>query len=457
MKGIWTLWMNWLVANVALMLVLALSVWVPQVWMPVPVLLIALGVLGYMRLWRLRTPGGECGLTPWLILRVLCVSVLVMLVISVLYERGYAEEIYERDALNADLPYVSVLVQAPIVALLSAWVLLRGHANMFCRYCLARYGTQAERGFMGEIFGRESMFQVKVLFITTLAVSIEAWTYYLLCYTNVNFNEADVYFLVVLPVFIRVMSVAYLGARYFSLWGYYSQDNEHVGSNEAEATLLRYLVVHKDSLYIKLDDDDDSPGRGKYDTPASIYVTKRAEVPLPDAARIFAELSGMEAPENPGPQPHAADKRKAHAAHEPQNGWRIRFMYSGTTATGKTHIFHYIVETADEAEITASNLRGQWARLHVVQDLLNRGQLAPMLASEIARLYRVAMAWKTYDINGRRLYHIKDYKPMFRLNGIIDWGVDFNDPRWLEVARDNEDSRFYHLRHLWRKVIRKMH
>lgn len=452
MKGIWALWKNWLVANVALTLVLVLSVWVPQVWMPLPVLCIAGGVLAFMRVSRLRTPG-VCGLTSWLILRVLALSVLVMLVISVLYSHGYAQKIYDENSLNADLPYVSVLVQAPIVALLSAWVLLRGQDNQFCRYCVAHYGSPAERGFMGEIFARESMFQVKVLFVTTLVVSIESWAYYLLFYANVNFNRSDVYFLVVLPVFIRVLSVAYLGTRYFSLWGYYSQDNIHAGDREADSTLLRYLVLYRDSIYLSRQTDTDRPGSDQLDTPASIYVTKRAEVPLDDARRIFSEMSGMAIPE-PVSDSHAHEP--GHHDHEAVP-WRIRFMYSGTTATGKTHIFHYIVVAQDANEVSESLLRGSWVPMPVVQDMLRRGKLSPMLTSELLRLYRVTMAWKTYDIHGRRLYHIKDYKPMFRLNGVMDWDVDFNDPRWLEVARDNEDRPFYHTRRLWRRIIGKLH
>lgn len=75
-----------------------------------------------------------------------------------------------------------------------------------------------------------------------------------------------------------------------------------------------------------------------------------------------------------------------------------------------------------------------------------------MLASEIHRLHTITMAWKTYDAEGRRLYKVKNYHPIFRLDGICDWDVDFNSPKWLDVARLNEDKRFFRLRKLWRSI-----
>ncbi len=61
------------------------------------------------------------------------------------------------------------------------------------------------------------------------------------------------------------------------------------------------------------------------------------------------------------------------------------------------------------------------------------------------------MAWKTYNADGRRLYKVKNYRPIFRIKGIQDWDVDFNSPRWLNVARFNEDKPFYRLRRLFNR------
>lgn len=80
-----------------------------------------------------------------------------------------------------------------------------------------------------------------------------------------------------------------------------------------------------------------------------------------------------------------------------------------------------------------------------------------MMFIEFNRLFKVAMAWKAYDINGCRKYRVKNYKPMFRLHGIIDWDVDFNNPRWLEVAHNNEDHFLFRFKRLWSRLMSVFH
>ena len=63
------------------------------------------------------------------------------------------------------------------------------------------------------------------------------------------------------------------------------------------------------------------------------------------------------------------------------------------------------------------------------------------------------MAWKTYNRQGRRLYPIKHYKPIFRLRDFKEWDVDYNDPAWLQISEENEDTRFYRARRLLRKCL----
>ena len=63
------------------------------------------------------------------------------------------------------------------------------------------------------------------------------------------------------------------------------------------------------------------------------------------------------------------------------------------------------------------------------------------------------MAWKTYDADGRRRYPIKHYTPPFRIADIKNWDVDYDNPHWIYVSDNNEDSNFYQIRRLWRKYI----
>lgn len=65
------------------------------------------------------------------------------------------------------------------------------------------------------------------------------------------------------------------------------------------------------------------------------------------------------------------------------------------------------------------------------------------LLVKLDRLYTIAMARKTYDKNGKRLYKVKHYTPSFKLRdlGLLD--VDYNDPEWLLVSKNNEDQPFF--------------
>ncbi len=85
--------------------------------------------------------------------------------------------------------------------------------------------------------------------------------------------------------------------------------------------------------------------------------------------------------------------------------------------------------------------------------MINAKQLNPLMSAETLKLYTVAMAWKTYDHNGRRRYRIKHYRPTFHIEDVKSWDVNYNDPTWLYVADNNQDTPFYHLRRIWRKYI----
>ena len=129
----------------------------------------------------------------------------------------------------------------------------------------------------------------------------------------------------------------------------------------------------------------------------------------------------------------------------------MRFMYKSTDVSGMNNIYHFICCLENPEVMEHSRYQGKWYSLSQLQRLLYNHELAPMLATEIHRLYTITMAWKTYDSDGRRLYKIKNYRPNFRLNGICDWDVDFNNSHWLEVARLNEDKPFYRFRKLFQR------
>lgn len=191
---------------------------------------------------------------------------------------------------------------------------------------------------------------------------------------------------------------------------------------------VRFLLLYEDNIFLSRKEEFyDTPDGNKFDTPTSVTLAHINSLNRKEADEYLHNLSGLE-----------------------EDDYTLRFMYKSTDMSGLANVYHYICCLRSKDVIDDTTLQGKWFSLSQLQRLLYNRDLAPALAAEIHRLYTVTMAWKTYDIEGRRLYKIKNYHPAFRLKGICDWEVDFDNPRWLDVARFNEDKPFFRLRSLFR-------
>lgn len=427
-SAIFSLWLNWAVAVGALAIPEFVGLFVPKIWIP----LITLGVMFMLILYR-HTGGkfnaSSCDLIQVICIRTLGISAVIMLIIAVIYARGYISAFYSEDVINTDIPFLSILIEGPVATALCIWHMMIGHSANVCRRCVIRYGTASERGFLGKIFQQESQYQLRFLLVLSALFTVGCWIYYWLFYINVNLNRFDRFAFNWIPTIFFILSIIYLGMRYFSLWGYYYNHIELNPRKRATTTTLRYIILCGDSVLLdRMDDFHDIPDANKYDTPAEIHFPSRERVDTKEALRVLIDMSNIEA-----------------------GDFSMRFMYKSTDVSGMSNVFHYIccLESKDILDSTA--LHGKWFTLSQLQRLLYNHDLAPLMAAEIHRLYTVTMAWKTYDSEGRRLYKIKNYHPNFRLNGICDWDVDFDSPTWLDVARFNEDKPFFRLRRFLRR------
>ena len=133
----------------------------------------------------------------------------------------------------------------------------------------------------------------------------------------------------------------------------------------------------------------------------------------------------------------------------------VKFAYSNLSGNADCNIFHFIAYLDQEQKeaYTRENDETHWFTMYEVSKLINNNQTNPLLSAEIVRIHTIAMAWKTYHSDGTRRYAIKHYTPTFRLRDLHKWKIDFNDPKWLRVADNNEDVRYYRLRRFWRKYI----
>ena len=164
----------------------------------------------------------------------------------------------------------------------------------------------------------------------------------------------------------------------------------------------------------------------RFDTPAVVKTQYYERENIHNAIRLFAETTGISDAE-------------------------IRLAYSSPDGITYENMFHYLAFLSDSEEVVDSKIGGEWFTWGNLRQMASQHLLSNDLVSELNRIYEVAMAWKTYDYRGRRLYSIKHYKPTFRLRDIKNWDVNYDDHHWLTVARDNQDSLWYPLKRLFNK------
>lgn len=428
--AIFNLWLNWVIAFGALCIPNIISVYTPAIVVPIVTFALGGAILLYNHQ-SLRSRSAVCPLIPTIVYRSLFVSGLIMMLILVTYSHGIIDRFYETELLNRKIPFLTVLIISPVTLANSLWAHVRGKRYGACQMCQMMLGTSSERGFIGKLFMQESRYQRYFIIAISSVLTLASYTYYASFYVNVNINTPDKFFLGWVPVILYLISIIYLATRYFTIWAYYYQNLEREDHNSSTSTTLRFLIINGDSMYLSRHDEFfDIPDLNKYDTPAMLTYSYRKKVTLDMASRVFSDMSQIQPDE-----------------------FTIRFMYYTEDSTGGHNVFHFICSpNTPEIMSDHSMFKGSWYNLSQLERLLHNRELSPMLASEIHRLYTVAMAWKTYDSDGRRLYKVKNYRPVFRLKGICDWDVDFNSHQWLRVAQLNEDKPFFRLRRLLRRL-----
>lgn len=429
--GIFSLWANWVIGVGTLMFIIFISPIIEKVWLPLLAFTIQLVLYAMVRRNRVsQLP--VCYLLPFICSRVLFWSAVVMTIINFFHinDTLFASFI-DNGNVNPDIPFISILIVAPITLMVTYWAYKRGHNMSYCLDCIFRNGPAAERGFLGKLFSQEGQYQIRFLLFLSIILTISEWAYYSLFYININLNRPDRFFFVWIPIIFYILSIIYLGMRYFGLWTYYSQNLDGGPYQKASTTVLRYLVISEDHIYLKLPDidrDDIKAGEEKYDTPARLSLSYRNHFSEYDIERYMTGLSGL-------------------------TGNNIRHLYDSNNFNAGYNICHYACFIDDKKLVDESRLEGEWFTLSQIERMVADGLVSSILAAEINRIYTISMAWKTYDRYGYRLYNIRNYKPTFRLRDFKDWDVDLNDIQWLYVSKNNEDKPFFRLRRIWRKYI----
>lgn len=429
-EGIYRLWFGWLLAVGSLAAVPVISLYVPKTWLPLFVFALEIGIYFFARHNRV-SKAPSCLRLHHIAMVTLFWTALIMALINLLYTVEFTHDLFWGELTNPQIPFISILILAPVAFIVTFFNLRMGFNASVCQDCQARHGSVAERGFLGRLYSQEGEYLSRMLLMLSFLISILSWFYYFVFYINANINMSDEFIFVWAQAMVFVMTLIYLGIRYFSLWLYYCQNIDGHSLRYSSSSLIRYIIICDDCVFLKKPDvnqDTMSSDESRIDTPARLFLQYKKEIGMIDAEQYFCALSGL-------------------------NSVKLRFLYENTNFKSECNIFHYAYFANDRFEVDNSRLKGDWFTLPQIKKMMANNEISTVFGSELERIYTVAMSWKTYDKYGHRLYDIKNYKPTFRLQDLKDWDVDFNDITWLFISANNADRPFFYLRNFWNKYI----
>lgn len=429
--AIFGLWRNWAVSVGMLTMLTMLSPVVAKQWLA-PINILCFIVLQYINSALRKRDIPSCSRLIKEVSSILLVTAASLIVIYFL-SKGAGKHEITGQPYDMNTPLITILIAAPVTCIVTLLHLLRRKEPAVCRNCRSQYGIVIEHGFTGMLYTKEWRYQTSLLFMLSLLLSVVDWGYYLVHYVNVNLNSADLFFFIWLPLAMYVLSLIYLGGRYYSMWVYYCQNDEEHFVEHPATTTLRFLLLHADRMFLCFYGTDKFFPNGakikRFDTPVVITTHYHERENLHSAIDEFKKKTGIQNAE-------------------------IKQIYSSPDEITYRNVFHYFAFVDNIDSVAESSVEGEWMTWGNVCQLASQGLITRDLKSEIERIYNISMAWKTYDREGHRLYKIKHYKPTFRLRDLRNWDVDFNDAGWLKIARDNEDSFLFHLRRFFPKRLR---
>lgn len=408
---------SWAIAVGFVALVTATCWFINKTILPVILLALAYVITAIMRA-RTMQSQQVCLRMAWTVRTTFIVSAFVMFLLVLLHVRPLFDGRFDGPGFNPRYPYITGIVLFTVGAFVSLYSIFMGRSLSVCRACRRVYGEYDNNSLASSLFNDESSRQLRLFFWICACIAAVQWAYFFIFFINVNFNSPDLFFFNYMPVAVYVLSIIFLASRYYNISEAY-RAAVSAGTRMHRGSELRFIVTNGDDMLLREVGDDE------WDTPYKAEVAAQ-QVGDEKARERFVALGGPD-------------------------DTQMRFLYENKTQTGENTV-HYAAFVSDENKERAMR-GGRWFSPYEVDRFLHTGRLAPMLANEIVRIYTITMAWKTYDRDGRRLYPIKHYKPIFRLRDFKEWDVDYNDPAWLQVSVENEDRRFFRARKLWRKCL----
>ncbi len=424
--GLRSLFNNWIFSVGCVALLVFLGQYIDKMLFPGLVLLFQFILM--RRSHRQTEKALVCNLLPHVMSRVLFFSVIIMVLINFYYLKLIDPAEFDDGRANPYLPYITVLIVSPVSMVVVAWAMWRRKESIFCRSCRLTYGHIYEHGYMGQLLSKESRYQLRLLLVVSFAITVYAWTYYAIRYSNASLNSSDRFYFNWIPFVLYLVSLFYMVMRYWSLFAFLEKNIYSEGLPKQSATLIRYIVLCEDKILLKESMID---GNNILDTPVARQIDATTRLDVSDARKEFDNV---------------CRRRFENIV--------VRVLYQTHRQAGHGNIYHVLVQIPSRTLLEGTPFsEGVWLTAYQMSNALDDGNIRPILAAEIHRVYTIAMAYKAYDRSGMRRYSIRHYKPLFNLGELIGLDVNFDDPAWLIVARDNQDRPFFRIRRFWKKYV----
>ncbi len=418
-KVLQSMWRNWAIAFGAITLPIVLSIVLPMLWIPFVCLFAAWGLHAAARSSSSMLVN-SCSLVVRLAARTLFLSAFVGFAIDLLCTDWLIPTAIHFEIYNDEIPFITALIIYPIITLLSVWWLYMGLAERHCRRCQRRNGYYAGDSIVATLYYQEARYQVRLLLLISITLGAIDYWYYFFRYINANLNAPDRFFFQYIPLIIYLLSLVIMWGRYQSMRVMYMAV-EDANPSRRYRTIVRFLVFCGNELLLHQRKDQ------LWDTPAELITARTTSIGDHPAKVMLEKELGF-------------DK------------FSLRYCFTNNGFANGSIIIHYaaFIHQADKALLEKND--NQWFSMPMLDNGLATKSLAPVLANELYRIYTVTMAWKTYTPKGQRLYPIRHYKPTFRFCDMPKWTVDYDDVHWFEVAQNNEDNHFFHLRTIFNRL-----
>lgn len=421
-----SMWRNWVVPVGVVMLIFILASFADKFVVAATTLLSSLVLLQLRKRLVRKVDTSMCVTTCLQVSIILFVSAVTMFT-AMWTLRGFEGRELNGQSYNPDIPYLTTILIAAIAMLVTGtvWALHLNRRRME-RYMRVASGRTSLTVFRARLLNREAIFHTKLLCCTSALIFVIGTIYYFRFYINVNLSHKDILVYAIVPAVIYLLTLLYLSLRYYSFYAYYCHNDYLEMIDRGGRTSVRYMILHDDRIFLVPRSYENGV---KVDTPTLFVLPYRPRFSLYDAINLLRQ----------------------HA--ELREGCTIEPAFETVDKATEHNAYHFFVFLNDDKAVKRKFPEGSWYTLGALQQMMAENKISVDLRAELHRIYTVAMAYKTYDADGRRLYKIKNYRPTFRLKDLSKWDVDYNDDNWIRVAHDNQDKPLWGVRRVWRKFI----